>query len=278
VTPQVSYLVCATQRSGSTLLCAALKETGVAGVPEEYFEARPATGRPPRPADYLQGLDDPAVHALVADAPEPPAPPYSSLAGVTRWRDHLERVLRAGRTPNGVFGAKVMWNQLADLQELTAGDEQAAPHDPLELLRALVAPTHWIWVRRRDVIGQAVSLWRALQTQAWRDDRTVACVARYSRPAIAHLVALLQSQDTAWKRLFADGGVAPLELVYEQFASDLRGGVAAVLAHLGLPAPPDVRSAGEPPLRRQADRLSEAWAAAYRAGADAPPALQGSTI
>ena len=44
---RVSYLVCATPRSGSTLLCEGLKATGVAGRPEEYFEALPTTGPSP---------------------------------------------------------------------------------------------------------------------------------------------------------------------------------------------------------------------------------------
>ena len=35
--PHISYLICATNRSGSFLLCEALKNTGVAGQPEEYF-------------------------------------------------------------------------------------------------------------------------------------------------------------------------------------------------------------------------------------------------
>jgi trehalose 2-sulfotransferase len=49
VTPVRSYLVCATPRSGSTLVCQALKGTGVAGRPEEYFEALEHSGRPRRP-------------------------------------------------------------------------------------------------------------------------------------------------------------------------------------------------------------------------------------
>ena len=69
-----SYLVCATPRSGSTLLCQGLKATGVAGRPEEYFEAIAATGRPPRPEDYLDGLDDAGARALLGSA-EPPEPP-----------------------------------------------------------------------------------------------------------------------------------------------------------------------------------------------------------
>ena len=50
--PDCSYLVCATPRSGSTLVCHALEETGVAGRPEEYFEALRHSGRPRRPEEY----------------------------------------------------------------------------------------------------------------------------------------------------------------------------------------------------------------------------------
>jgi LPS sulfotransferase NodH len=119
-----SYLVCATPRSGSTLLCEALKTTRVAGRPEEYFEAVPATGRPPRPEDYLEGLDDPAAHALVAAAHAPEPPPYSSLAGIARYDEHLARVRAWGTTRNGVFGAKLMWDHVGWLVSL-AGDR---PH------------------------------------------------------------------------------------------------------------------------------------------------------
>jgi LPS sulfotransferase NodH len=35
--PHTSYLICATNRSGSFLLYEALKNTGLAGYPEEYF-------------------------------------------------------------------------------------------------------------------------------------------------------------------------------------------------------------------------------------------------
>jgi LPS sulfotransferase NodH len=55
--PRVSYLVCATPRSGSTLLCEALSGTGLAGRPAEYFEAMYDTGLPRRPTDMRARLD-----------------------------------------------------------------------------------------------------------------------------------------------------------------------------------------------------------------------------
>src|ERR1700728_2975844 len=46
VGPDSAYLICSTQRSGSTYLCELLASTGVAGCPEEFFEARAETGLP----------------------------------------------------------------------------------------------------------------------------------------------------------------------------------------------------------------------------------------
>jgi LPS sulfotransferase NodH len=253
-----AYLVCATQRSGSTLLCEALKGTGVAGNPLEFFEGRPSTGGPPQPLDYLEGIGDPYVTGLLADAPPPPAPPYSDLRGLS-WEEHLERSRRDGRTPNGVFAAKVMWNQLADIAELSG-----RPEEPHELLEGLFAPTHWVWVRRRDVLRQAVSLWRALQTQTWRDAGGAEPTAVYSRAAIAHLTTLLADQDAAWGAFFADRGIRPLALVYEDYARDVGAAVDAVLLHLGLE--PGRDEGGGPPMKRQSDGISDEWAEAYRRG------------
>ena len=57
----ISYLVCATQRSGSTLLCELLRATDVAGVPDEYFERLRETGTPRQPRQYFE---DPSVQDI----------------------------------------------------------------------------------------------------------------------------------------------------------------------------------------------------------------------
>ena len=51
---RLSDLICSTPRSGSTLLCEALALTGVAGVPEEYYQHRRKTGLPRRPLEYFE--------------------------------------------------------------------------------------------------------------------------------------------------------------------------------------------------------------------------------
>ena len=61
MTPERSYLVCATPRSGSTMVCKALWETGVAGRPEEYYEALLHSGGPRKPEEYFVGVDDQSI-------------------------------------------------------------------------------------------------------------------------------------------------------------------------------------------------------------------------
>ena len=252
-----SYLVCATPRSGSTLLCETLADTGIAGHPLEFFEAVPETGVPRRPRDYLAGLEDPQALALIADAPPHRPPPYSDVRGIENYAEHLENVRRSGTTPNGVFGAKIMWAHLVDLGRRLGTDDLSA------LVDEQFSRPRLVWVRRRDRIRQAVSLWRAMQTQSWRaENEAGAGEPQYSEAAIGHLVALLGEHDAAWERFFARHGGAVLELTYEDVASDLRVTLARTLAHIGVTAPAGALDA-LPRMRRQADERSDAWAEAY---------------
>jgi LPS sulfotransferase NodH len=254
----VSYLVCATPRSGSTLLCETLRDTGVAGNPLEFFEAVPETGVPRRPLDYLAGLDDPAARGLIADNPPHGVPWYSDVRGVGDYRGHLERVRRWGTSANGVFGAKIMWAHLVDL------GRRLGENDLHALVDAQFDRPRFVWVRRADKVRQAVSLWRAMQTQSWRaENEPPAGEPQFSYAAIDHLVAQLEGQDAAWARFFAGASGAVLPLTYEDIAADLAGAQARTLGHIGVPSPGDGRC--EPPMRRQADERSDAWAEAYAA-------------
>src|SRR5829696_9283235 len=92
-----SFLVCATPRSGSTLLCALLEGTGVAGHPREFFECLWRSGMPRQPREYFEDVADPEVLARLA-----PTEP-----GSADRRDPIPSALGRGTTPNGVFGAKL---------------------------------------------------------------------------------------------------------------------------------------------------------------------------
>ncbi len=96
-----SYLICTTPRSGSNFLCEALRGTGVAGRPDEYFWNR---------AFWLEGW------------------------GVSDGADFVARMLLEGTGPNGVFGSKLTWQQVP---EATALIDQRLPNLHYVWLRRL---------------------------------------------------------------------------------------------------------------------------------------------
>lgn len=224
-------IVCATQRSGSTLLCELLKATGVAGVPNEWFQHFKDTGLADQPRQYLAGLDDPFVNSLLP--PFDPGTPETSF--------DFERVRRAGTTPNGVFAAKIMWSHTDDLWARLRG----------RTLEDVFGPLRYVQVIRRDKVAQAVSLWTAIQTQAWRDGDEARGEPVYSFPAIRHLVEWLTLGERAWTAWLAPRD--PDVVVYEDFVRDPSPTIEALT---GVPAPP-------PAMRRQSGTRSAEWTARY---------------
>ena len=278
VAPRMSYLICATPRSGSTLLCDALWRTGIAGRPAEHFEVLLETGRPRQPRDYFQRSNDPEVWALLDD------PEFQDVLGAyggryadssawydPAWRppDFPELIARAyeeGTTENGVLGTKIMWAYFRDFVRLarrTSGRWDVPPCDvPGSMLPNL---RRFVWIRRRDTTRQAVSLWKALQTQQWRrdsDEEMAAKGLRFNFPAIDHLKRRIDEHNEAWQDFFDGCGVTPLKVVYEDLVGDYEGTVLRLLEGIGIETP-DGFSVEAPGLRRQADELSEEWVDLY---------------
>jgi LPS sulfotransferase NodH len=239
-----------------------LKGTGVAGRPEEFFEAVRDTGLPPHPGEYLMGLARTGAGIRDDDTP-PEAPAYSSLEGIADYREHLQRTFAWGTTDNGVFASKLMWNQIPELQALTEGIPEYRGLEPIELLTQLFGDPAYVWVTRGDKVRQAVSLWKALQTRSWRDGSgRRPSELHYRYEGINHLVELFESEDRAWGEFFAEHRIEPLVIGYEDHLErDQDAAVRSVLTLIGVPAPAGWEAVQ--PMTRQADALSEEWVATY---------------
>src|SRR5205085_785449 len=126
-----------------------------------------------------------------------------------------------------------------------------------ELLPAAFPRPRYVWVTRRDKVRQAVSLWKAIQTEAWRGtDAEGEHEPVYHGPALEHLVKMLADHDTQWESFFARTGIEPLVITYEDDLADgPHQAVRRVLSHLRLGSPPGWH--GPAHMRRQADRRSE---------------------
>jgi LPS sulfotransferase NodH len=280
--PSRSYLVCATPRSGSTLVCHALEETGVAGRPEEYFEALRHSGRPRRPEEYFLGVEDQSIRdhlgeRSVGSEPQPRSPLWSRAA----YDRYLEWAFEAGTTDNGVFGAKLMWGYFGEFVSLLRNIPAYRDVPLAELLPTVFPDLTFVRVVRANKVRQAVSLWKAVQTATWREDNAGADSGsvegngaayqsfieehrpqlRFHYRAIDHLLEGLMIEEASWDAFFEHIGIKPILVLYENFAADYETSTLNLLERLDLSCADDFEF--EPRMKKQSDKINDDWTRRY---------------
>lgn len=190
--------------------------------------------------------------------------------GDYRFADFLAAVIEEGRTPNGVFGLRVMWGTMATLVDEIR--RQGAEGTDVDVLTRTFGRLRFVYLCRRDVVAQAVSRYRAESTSIWHlaphDAKTAERPAeRYDRDAIAGFVDEAHRHNRAWLDWFDGNAVEPLSITYEALDHDHAGTTRRVLDFLGLEG---ANKSIEVKNVRMADATNQAWIDRFRAETDAP--------
>jgi LPS sulfotransferase NodH len=159
-------------------------------------------------------------------------------------RLQLRAVLDLGGTPNGIYAVKVFPHQL---RRVTAARWT-------EALPAL----SFVHLTRGDVLGQALSHARALQTGQYRSTSAPGPTPRYDAPLVRRCLAAAVAEDARWRLWFARNGIEPLHLRYEDVVAHPQQAADAVADFLGLREKFPVVSEGVG-LRVQRDQETERW-------------------
>jgi LPS sulfotransferase NodH len=243
MTKQTSYLVLATPRSGSTLLGQGLHSSGLAGDPKEFFGHKMPF--------WMERWQTPTLPAFAA---------------------HLRQ---ARATPNGVFGAKLLYRQLLNLESLARQDPELADLPLPEILERLFPDLHLVWVTREDKVRQAISWFKARQTgvwgqgqeqgapklgRAWRlgDEPLQPGELAFDYEGIATLLRQAEAEDAAIGQIFITSGIEPFRVVYEEFSPRYEETVFALLRWLGVTPPPDL-TLPNPRTVKLADDRTDDW-------------------
>jgi LPS sulfotransferase NodH/2-polyprenyl-3-methyl-5-hydroxy-6-metoxy-1,4-benzoquinol methylase len=235
-----SYVIAATPRSGSTLLSRLLTQTGVLGVPAEYWNFH----RRERPV---------ATGTQLAER-----------LGATTPADYLTKLLACRTTKNGVFGIKL---HLSQLQKALRSYPGILEH---------LAPVKYVYLERADKVAQAISLTKLVQG-GWRIKRDAKqqkpTALDYDQDVIAHYVEQLERQIEGWSQWFEANGIEPYAVKYEDLAADNDGTVEGIKKFLGVEND-EPQQVSFKPVERQGDRTNKDWAARFREnlGARSDPA------
>lgn len=169
-------------------------------------------------------------------------------------RDKLEQPwsevwpeIRARNTVKGWFVEKVMFHYTPKISHFighgtTAGVKDAARFEPrlFDHFYRFFAKGVWVYVERRDVYAQAVSMYLAEETGLWvrRRGRTENNVERKT-PAynFGRLSAFLRNfalERDAWQAFFRHYGIEPIRIYYEDAVDDYPEYLNELLEAAGL--------------------------------------------
>jgi LPS sulfotransferase NodH len=248
LTPERSYVVCGTQRSGTTLLCWALTDTDHLGRPGEYFIDGDPSQFPPGWKFWEDG-------------------PIAQEHGITTRQEFVELVYRLGTTDNAVFGIKLMWNNLPWVTRRLQALPQFQGLGSAALLPEVFPGLHLVHITRRDRVGQAISWAKAAQDGVWvaTDDAPATPTGQpvYDFGLINGLERLIVEGENGWRDVFRELDLEPYEVHYEDLAipDGYQAAILGVAAHLGVELTA-VRMP-QPRSHRQADHVNEDWRQRY---------------
>jgi LPS sulfotransferase NodH len=218
-----SYVIATTPRSGSNLLCDHLVSTGVLGMPTEYLEMNVA-------AAYL-----------------------AERWNVSNLGEYLKALHEHRTGHNGVFANKMHWRQVATMAKQIGvappGGELTIEHH-IASMQLLFPGASYVYLRRADLAGQSVSLFKAFATGQWSSywDAQAPPPAYDFEEILRHYRSLVW-EEASWNRYFELAGVSPLRLEYGEVVSDPQAVAQAVADHVGVADP--LPTLGSPELRKQ---------------------------
>lgn len=243
-----SYVICTSPRSGSTLLCRMLADTGIAGKPASLF--------------YASSLEDWLTRMKIT-----PGETASE-------RDTLEAIFHAaiekGTEGTGLFGLRQQRPSFPFLCEKLAILYPDEPTDRARLNRAF-GPTLFIHLTREDKIEQAVSYVKAEQSGLWHAAPDGSELERlsphrdpsYDRDQIRACVETMTAYDNGWLAWFKQESITPHRISYTDLSADPVATLRAILERLGLD--PAAVAGITPSVKKLADETSREWVARFRA-------------
>ena len=177
-----------------------------------------------------------------------------------RWgrmdmRDYLRRVVKESMGPNQVFAFKGTLNSLVPLARVAELPDHAADW-------------HWVFIHRKDLVAQAVSLYRARKTGTWHSGKKGLAKVRTPDYAFDEILACYNSllRMIGQIELFITRHrLNVLRLLYEDFTGSPEGAVEAICRHTGIQPPPGVFNVPEErTLQQLRNKITEEYALRFR--------------
>jgi LPS sulfotransferase NodH len=166
-----------------------------------------------------------------------------------READHqVARILQDGCSSNGVYSFKVFPGQGRKVMR-TVDWTAALPN------------LRYVYLSRGDLLAQAISLDLSQQTGTYRSTDHATVRPTFNPRRIRNLIGSLATENAVWERFFAQRGVQPLRIRYEEACLDLPSSLIRIGQLVGVTITPDPD--WRPELAVQRNATNRDWRERY---------------
>lgn len=169
--------------------------------------------------------------------------------------DYLIKLMKCRTSPNGVFSVKTHFHHFDNIVSKS------------KIGVGFARKSNYLYIDRRDKIEQAVSLAKAIQTNAWISLTTATRIPLfYSFDFIRACHEELQAQAKGWHRWFEAHEVTPFVVTYEDIVASPQACLRGVAAHFDIPFE-EAAKIGVAVPKKQADAVNDEWVDRFRRSA-----------
>ena len=131
-----------------------------------------------------------------------------------------------GKTENGVLAIKLFAHHFDRI------------HKENFKLSEIFPNRYWLWLRRKDLLAQAISRAIARQTNVWINNIVTDITPEYSRDEILRALKYISISDKRWHIFFTRNNISPLLLWYEDLLHSPEETIMKISIYTGI----DVKS------------------------------------
>jgi LPS sulfotransferase NodH len=190
-------------------------------------------------------------------------------------RRFIQNALDRSRTPNGVAGFKLMWEQVWRLAPQLGCPASSGTFGFHDFAKLFPETTQFVWLTRRERVRQAVSLVKAVQSQCWNsaEQERFTGIYVFDYVALQRAVIMLKRHDSMWREFFEHNAIKPLEIFYEDVIRDRRSQVQRIGDFVGIPGAV-ANSIGEVHYQQQSEALNDLWVGRFERIRSQSPAVR----
>lgn len=169
--------------------------------------------------------------------------------------DYLIKLMKCRTSASGVFSVKAHFHHFDNIVSKS------------RIGVGLARKSKYLYIDRRDKIEQAVSLAKAIQTNAWISLTTARQTPLfYNFDFICACYEELQAQAMEWQHWFETHEVTPFVVTYEEIVADPKVSLRKIAENFDI-AFDETAEVGVAVPKKQADALNDEWVDRFRRSA-----------